>query len=81
MVWYSRHPCPGAEACNALEQSWTGLFVYAFPPFNLIRGTLIEIRADKVETAIVVLPNWPKMQWYNILQELRCECTFRFLQG
>ena len=59
-------------------RTWTGLFVYAFPPFNLIQKTLLQIRDQGVEEAIVVVPNWPARPWYHLLQEMATEAPFLF---
>ena len=59
-LWYSRFPHLLAAGTDALLQSWTGWHVYAFPPKNLILRTLLKIRSDQVEEAIVVVPHWPR---------------------
>ena len=77
-LWFSGRNCPEATAVDAFAQSWTGWYVYAFPPFNLIRRTLLKIRSDQVEEAIVVLPNWPRRPWYPLLLEMTCTTPVRF---
>ena len=72
-VWFSRTYHPEATAVDAFHQNWSGLFVYAHPPFKLIRKTLLQIRNQQVEKAIVVLPNWPSQDWYPLLLELALE--------
>ena len=69
-VWFSRSPHPMAAATDAFRQTWTGLSVYAFPPFNLIQRTLLQIRDQGVEEAIVVVPNWPARMWYQLLLQM-----------
>ena len=69
-AWFSRQPQPGATAVDALNQSWKGLFVYAFPPTNLIPQFLTKIMVDRVEAAILVAPYWPKRPWFTTVQEL-----------
>ena len=58
-VWFCWHANPAAAAADAFAQSWTGWYVYAFPPKNLIMNTLTKLRSDQVMEAIVVVPNWP----------------------
>ena len=77
-VWYSRCVHPEAMATDAFSQRWTGLYVYAFPPFNLIQRTLTKLLVEGVEEAIVVVPNWPGRPWYNLLLEIACETPVRF---
>ena len=75
-TWFSKIPHPLAAGTNAFNQTWTGLFVYAFPPFNLIQKTLLQIRDQGVEEAIVVVPNWPARPWYHLLREMATEAFF-----
>ena len=72
-LWFSRLPCPGATATDAFLQSWSGWSVFAFPPINLIQRTLLKIRTDQVEEAIVVVPFWPKRTWFPLLLQLASE--------
>ena len=76
-LWFSRLPQPGAAAVDAFNQSWTGWFVYAFPPINLILKTLLKIRADKVQEVIMVTPHWPKRQWFPLLLQMASEPPLR----
>ena len=57
--WFCRTGHPLAAASNALSQSWTGLYVYAFPPIALLETTLIKIRENQAEEAIVLGPGTP----------------------
>ena len=72
-LWYSRAYHPEAIASNALLQQWTGLSLYAFPPFPLLARTLAKIRADEVEEVIVIAPTWPRRSWYTLLLQMACE--------
>ena len=72
-LWFSRLPHPGAAAVDAFNQSWTGWFVYAFPPINLILRTLLKLRADRVQEVIMVTPYWPKRQWFPLLLQMATE--------
>ena len=76
-LWFSRLPQPGAAAVDAFNQSWTGRFVYAFPPINLILKTLLKVRADKVQDVIMVTPHWPKRQWFPLLLQMESEPPLR----
>ena len=69
-LWFSRSRCDGASGADAFTQSWTGWSIYAFPPRNLLLKTLLKIRADKVEEAIVIAPHWPKRIWFPLLTEM-----------
>ena len=69
-LWFSRTRCDGAAGADAFTQSWTGLSIYAFPPRNLLLKTLLKIREDQVEEAIVIAPHWPKRVWFPLLMEM-----------
>ena len=58
---------------DAFSHSWRGLSVFAFPPFNLIMRTVLKLRDEEVEEAIMVTPNWTRRPWYPILLALSCE--------
>ena len=77
-TWFSRHSCSAATAVDAFAQSWSGLFVYAFPPINLIRRVLLQIRNQQVEEAIVVVPNWPAREWFPLLLQMTSEIPVQF---
>ncbi|MCP3680799.1 MAG: hypothetical protein GY782_11310 [Gammaproteobacteria bacterium] len=66
-LWYSTQPHQLSLGTNSLAHSWAGFTVYAFPPTNLIKQTLLKIRNEKVEMAIVIIPFWPGRSWYNLL--------------
>jgi len=72
-LWFCRTGHPLAAASNALSQSWTGLYIYAFPPIPLLERTLIKIREDQAEEAIVLAPRWPRRSWYHLLLQMACE--------
>jgi len=69
-VWFGRYPHPEAAAHDALSQCWTGLSVYAFPPKNLLLRTVVKLRNDGVQEAIVIAPNWPRSPWFPLLQQM-----------
>ncbi len=62
-------PDPGAWAINAMTFSWTGLFVYAFPPWKIIGEALMKLEEDQAEM-ILVAPYWPTRAWYPLLLDL-----------
>ncbi len=66
-LWYSTQPHPQSLGTNSLSHSWLGFKIYAFPPLNLIQRTLLKIKSERVEEAIVILPFWPGRLWYNLL--------------
>lgn len=69
-LWFSRNLCLEATAADAFSQTWTGWRVYAFPPFNLIQRTLLKIRDEGVEEALVVVPHWPSRPWFTLLLQM-----------
>ena len=71
-LWYSRVEDAAAVGTNALAHRWTGWYVYAYPPINLIPRVLTKIQQDEVE-AIVVLPDWPRRGWFNLLLPMAVE--------
>ena len=72
-VWFSRTDCPGTQGRDAMNQSWTGLYIYAFPLTNMIFKTLLKIRDESVEEAILIAPDWPRREWYPLLEDMLTE--------
>ena len=70
-VYVSWQPDPNSTHIDALQMSWRGKFIYAFPPFSMIWPTLSKMKQDHVERAIVVVPSWPTQSWYPLLQKMR----------
>ena len=77
-IWFCRTIHPLAAASNALSQSWTRLSVYGYPPIPLLERTLIKIREDQAEEAIVIAPQWPRRSWYHLLLQMTCEIPLLF---
>ena len=77
-MWFSRLRCPGATAIDAFNQSWCRWAVYAFPPINLIPRVLLKIREEQVESAVVVVPFWPRRPWFPLLLSMASEKPVRF---
>ena len=59
-LWFCRTYHSLAAASNALSQSWAGLYLCAYPPISLLERTLIKIRGDQAEEAIVLTLSWPR---------------------
>ena len=74
--WFSRTGHPMVAASNALSQSWTGLYLFAYPPIPLLEKTLIKIREDQVNEVIVIAPTWARRSWYHLLLQMVCEIPF-----
>ena len=48
---------------------WSGLHLYAFPPFSMIPKLLEKVIQDKAELALIA-PYWPQRQWFPKLLSL-----------
>ena len=72
-LWFCHTGHPLLAASNALSQSWTGLYLYTYPPIPLLERTLIKIREEQAEEAIAVAPCWPRRSWYHLLLQMACE--------
>ena len=72
-IWYNRTYHPEAIAPDALLQPWTGLSLYAFPPFLLLPKTLVKIWADEAEEVIVIALTWPRRSLYVLLLQMACK--------
>lgn len=58
-----------ANRVNAFTFSWSNVYFYAFPPFNLILKTLVKIKRDKA-SGVIVVPDWQNQPWYPLFLEL-----------
>ena len=67
--YYSYRPDPGAEAIDALAQSWKDLNPYAFPAFNLLGRCLRKIKQEQVQSVVVIAPVWQGQSRYPIMLE------------
>ena len=65
-VYFSYHPDGNALGINAFAHVWN-MFVYIFPPFNLITRILRKLKEDKTEKAILIVPRWTVAPWYPTL--------------
>ena len=63
-------PDPGAEAIDCfMLDSWSGEFVYAFPPFPLIHRFVQRCIQDEAE-GILVCPCWVTQPWFNLARKI-----------
>ena len=65
----SLNPDPQASAINAFAHKWD-MFVYIFPPFNLIPRILRKLTEDKTPKAIIIVPVWKVAAWYPKLTRM-----------
>ena len=54
---------------DALSFPWTGLRLYAFPPFTLLPRILDKIAQDEADL-LLVAPFWPQRPWFPRLLRL-----------
>ena len=64
-------PDPGSTYIDAMTISWSGKYIYAFPPFSMIWPMLSKIVQERVERALIVIPKWPTQSWYTLMLKLR----------
>lgn len=62
-------PDPEALAVDAMLLDWSGLFLYAFPPFRMLGEVLKKFRAHKGVSMILIAPWWPGRSWFPELLE------------
>ena len=60
---------PNCRAVDALQQNWSRLFPYAFPPFSLIGRVLRKALRERV-TMIIITPIWVTQPWYPTLLQM-----------
>jgi ribonuclease HI len=58
-----------AWGTDALSLSWTGMWLYAFPPFPLLPEVLDKVRLESCDM-ILVAPAWPSQSWFHLLMSL-----------
>ena len=71
-LFVSPYQDPAAWDTDALSLSWTGLWVYAFPPFALLMEVLQKLLSEPCEM-ILVAPAWPTQAWFPLLLQLSSE--------
>ncbi|KIH69452.1 hypothetical protein ANCDUO_00200 [Ancylostoma duodenale] len=64
--FYSFLPDPGACAVDAFAQDWSGIFGYAFPPFNMV-GRVIRKAVREHARIILVCPRWQAQSWWPLV--------------
>lgn len=64
-------PLPDSQAwkIDALSFSWSGLWMYLFPPIPLLQEVLFHISQVQCE-AVLVAPAWPSQNWFPLLLNL-----------
>ena len=62
-------PDPRAWRIDALSFTWTGLWIYLFPPFPLLPEVLRRISLTHCQ-AILIAPAWPSQPWFPLLLRL-----------
>ena len=68
-TYMSWKPDPKCRAVDALQQNWTHMFPYAFPPLTLIGKVSKKVITDKTRL-IIITPIWHSHPWYPILLNL-----------
>ena len=68
-TYVSWKPDPNSTYIDAMQISWTGMFVYIFPPFSMLWPVLSKLEKDRVGRAIIVIPRWPTQSWYPRLMK------------
>ena len=69
-TYASWKPDPESTYIDAMSISWTGKFVYIFPPFSMLWPVITKLEQDKVEEAIIIAPRWPTQSWYPRLKRI-----------
>merc|ERR1712002_766781 len=65
----SRSRDPQAWRVDTMSFPWSGLHLYAFPPFSMIPRVLEKVVQDEAELALIV-PDWPRRRWFPKLLSL-----------
>ena len=69
-LYFSPVPDPQALGTDAMEQEWSRMVAYAYPPLQLLRPVLNKIGAPQELEVLLVAPLWPHREWYPDLLEL-----------
>ena len=62
-----------AWGVDAMLQQWDGRFLYAFPPFAMIRAVLNKLQASKHTSLLLIAPWWPQREWFPDLCAMSLE--------
>ena len=65
----SRVQDPQAWAIDTMSFPWSGLRLYAFPPFSLLPRVLQKVAQDEADLLLIV-PHWPQRPWFLRLLSL-----------
>jgi hypothetical protein len=55
---------PFAWKMDAFALDWTNLFVYSFPPVQMISKVVQKLKREKPRI-ILIVPDWPMQAWYT----------------
>jgi ribonuclease HI len=80
-LFVSPYPDPRALDCDALNISWEGMVVYAFPPRAILSQVLAKARETRNLRMILVAPDWARQTWYPTLRSLVVTAPFRLPTG
>ena len=84
-LFVSPYQDPTAWDTDALSLSWSGMWVYAFPPFALLPEVLQKVMTESCEM-ILVAPAWSGRSWFPLLLRLSSDhprvlpCSARLLR-
>ena len=62
--YVSWKPDPNSMYIDAMQMSWSEMFVYIFPPFSMLWPVLSKLEKDRVHRAIIIIPRWPTQSWF-----------------
>ncbi|KAK6048632.1 hypothetical protein COOONC_13863 [Cooperia oncophora] len=66
--FFSFLPDPLCLAVDAFKQTWSGIYAYAFPPFNMV-GRVVSKAVRERARLILVCPEWPSQPWWPLVQQ------------
>ena len=69
-TYFSRDQDPSAVGRDAMQESWEGIFGYAFPPIAMILRVLLEVANSLNCLLFLAAPLWPKHWWFSHLLDL-----------
>ena len=69
-TYMSPMPDPLALKTDALSQTWTAMWAYAYPPPALLPQVLAKVEQDSPKQILLVAPNWPSQRWFPLLISL-----------
>ncbi|VDP09734.1 unnamed protein product [Heligmosomoides polygyrus] len=72
--FFSFLPDPNASGVDAFAQEWSGIYGYAFPPFNMV-GRVIRKALREGAHLILVCPKWKNQSWWPLVLEHGKEIT------